>query len=229
MQLRWIWAGVGAIAALVVIILAVGLISQSTRAMAIVNGQKIRVVDYQRRVRFWYHYYNVYISPGAWDSLEPEQRLGFYQRFAEELVEEALVQQEAEERAVSVGEDEIQIRIEEDWFQHYRVPPTPTPSPSPDPEASPTEEGTPLPTPTPDTEEAFQDNYQEFVKNVLRPARVDEAYFRQMIKVSLLREKLSMALVPDVPVEEAPKEVAPPVAPPLSAFVRTKEDIERVK
>ena len=71
-QLRWIWIWVGTLIALVLIIIAIGAISQNTRAMAVVNSQEIRVAEYQKRVRFWYHYYDSYVSPGALD-----KRLGF--------------------------------------------------------------------------------------------------------------------------------------------------------
>jgi parvulin-like peptidyl-prolyl isomerase len=201
-QLRWIWIGVGALSVLVVILVAVGLISQSRQAVAWVNGQRIRVADYQKRVRFQYHFYNGYLAPGYFDRLEPEQQTQFYRGVAEQLVEETLILQEVEKQGVSVTDEEVQIEIEETWFQHYRVPPTPTPSPTPDPQATPTQAGTPQPTPTPDTEEAFTTRYNEFVENVLKPARLDESYFRDLVRASLLGEKLQVAMVPDVPAEE---------------------------
>ena len=54
-QLTWIWASVGGVVVLVVLVLVAGLVSQNTRAVAVVNGQPIRVPEYQKRVRFWYH------------------------------------------------------------------------------------------------------------------------------------------------------------------------------
>ena len=201
-ELRWIWIAVGALGAAVVIILAAGLISQRTQSVAVVNGQPIRVSEYQKRLRFWYHYYNDFLIPGSFDNLETEQQTQFYKEIADQLVEESLIQQEAAKSSLSVSDKEIQIEIEEAWFQHYRTPPTPTPSPTPDPEATPTEEGTPRLTPTPDTEEAFQAKYQEFVQKVLEPAKLSEARFRQMVRASLLEDKLEAAMVPDVPTEE---------------------------
>ena len=201
-QLTWIWASVGVVVVLVVLVLVAGLVSQNTRAVAVVNGQPIRVPEYQKRVRFWYHYYDGYLMPGAFERMEPQQQTDFYQGLVQDLIEETLIQQEADKRGVIVTEDEVQVALEETWFQHYRVPLTPTPSPTADPDAPPPEEGTPLPTPTPDTEEAFQANYAEFVETVLKPARVSEDEFRHIVKASLVRERLQLALVPDVPVEE---------------------------
>jgi parvulin-like peptidyl-prolyl isomerase len=200
-QLRWIWIGVGTVAALVVLLLAIGLIMQSSQSVAVVNNRPIRVSNYQKRLRFWYSYYD-YLSPGAFDNLQPEQRLTFYQDIADQLIEETLIRQEADKNGIEISDDEIQVEIEETWFQHYRTPLTPTPSPTPDAQATPTVSGTPLPSPTPDTEEAFQTRYQEFIDSVLRPAQVSEAYFRELVEASLLRTRLQAALVPDVPSEE---------------------------
>lgn len=200
-QLRWIWIGVGAVAAIVVILLAIGLALQNTQSVAVVNDQPIRIGDYQKRLRFWKSYYD-YLAPGTFDNLQAEQKTAFYSDIADQLIEETLIRQEADKNGLAVGDDEIQTEIEETWFQHYRMPPTPTPSPTADPQSTPTAPGTPIPSPTPDTEEAFQARYQEFVDRVLRPARLNEAYFRRVVQASLLRDKLQTALVPDVPSEQ---------------------------
>jgi parvulin-like peptidyl-prolyl isomerase len=201
-QLRWIWISTGALVGIIAIILIVGLISQNAQVVAVVNGESIRLPEYQKRVRFWYHYYNGFLMPGAFDRLEAEQRAEFYQGIATELIDEKLILREAANRGVSVSEEAIQIELEESWFQHYRDPLTPTPSPTVDPEATATVQTTPIPTATPDTPEAFQARYDEFQSNVLRAARVSEAYFRDMIRATLLRKELESVMVSDVPVEE---------------------------
>jgi parvulin-like peptidyl-prolyl isomerase len=201
-QRKWIWISTGVLVALIAIVLAVGLISQSTQVVAVVNGESIRLPEYQKRVRFWYHYYNGYLMPGAFDRLEAEQRNDFFAGVASELIDEKLIQEEAAKRGISVSEEAIQIELEESWFQHYRIPRTPTPSPTVDPEATPTEEATPLPTATPDTPEAFQAKYDEFRQSVLRAAGVNEDYFRAMIEATLLRKELERVMVPTVPTEE---------------------------
>jgi parvulin-like peptidyl-prolyl isomerase len=201
-QLRWIWIGVAVLTALVVVILAVGLIVQSQQAIAIVNGEPVRVSDYQKRLSFWASNYNSNAGPGAFARLEAEQKNSFYQQVADSLIQEALIRQEADKNGVSVSEQEIEIEIEEQWFGHYRNPPTPTPSPTPSSEATPSAETTPLPTATPDTPEAYQANYEEFVENVLKPAGVSEAEFRDLVRNSLLYDKMQPILVPSVPAEE---------------------------
>lgn len=201
-QLRWIWISVGVLSATVVIVLAVGLIVQSQQAIAVVNGKPVRVTDYQKRLRFWASNYNNTAGPDAFARLEPDQKAGFYQQVADAMIEEALIEQEAARNSVSVSDDEVEIEIEEQWFGHYRNPPTPTPSPTPNPESTPTPESSPFPTATPDTPEAYQEQYDEFVNNVLKPARVSEADFRRMVRIGLLREKLQPILVPTVPTEE---------------------------
>jgi parvulin-like peptidyl-prolyl isomerase len=200
-QLLWIWIGVGLLVALVVITLAVGLILQNTQSVATVNSEAIRLSDYQKRLRFWVNYYDQQM-PGAFDNLDTEQKTGFYRDVVDQLIEEKLIRQEAKKNDVLVSDEQVQQEIEETWFQHYRTPPTPTPSPTVDPEATPTEPTTPLPTPTPDTEEAFQTRYQEFVDQVLKPAGLNEAYFRRLVEATLLRNRLQTALVPTVPSEE---------------------------
>ncbi|MBN1582019.1 MAG: peptidylprolyl isomerase [Anaerolineae bacterium] len=201
-QLKWIWISTGTLVAVIVIILVIGLVSQNAQVVAVVNGKPIRLPEYQKRVRFWYHYYNGFLMPGAVDRLETEQRTEFYQGIVSELIDEKLVLQEVTQRGLSVGEEAVQIELEEGWFQHYRVPLTPTPSPTADPQVTPTEEATPLPTATPDTPEAFQAQYDEFKDTVLKSARVSEAYFRDMIRTSLLKKELENVLVTDVPTEE---------------------------
>ena len=201
-QRFWVWIGVGTLSVAVVAILVVGLVSQSTRVVAEVKGERIRIGEYQERVRFWYHYYNDYLMPGSFDNLEAQQQSDFYKQIASQMIDERLVQQEAKKKGLTASDEEVQTELEESWFQHYRVPPTPTPSPTPDPSATPTVAGTPRPTPTPDTEQAFQGRYQEFAQKVLKPAGLTDGDFRQLVRASVLERKLKTALVPEVPKEE---------------------------
>ena len=198
-QLRWVWISVGALAAIVIALVAVGLISQNTRTMAVVNGEPIKVSDYQKRVR--YYYYS--LGPDVFEGSEQDQPNQVYQLVADQLVEEALIWQEAKKRDVTATDQEIQIEMEETWFQHYRDPPAPPPTPTTDPEATATPEGTPPdPTATPDTQETYDTNYQLFVDNVLKPARLNESYLRQLVEVSVLRQKLEQTVEITAPTEE---------------------------
>ncbi len=198
-QLRWIWIGVAAIAIVVAIVIAIGVISQSTRQVASVNGESIKTAAYEKRVRYYYYSY----GPDAFQSAEGEESDGIHELIVDQLIEEALIRQEASKRGIAATEDEIQIVVEEDWFRHFRDPPTPAPSPTIDPGATATPEGTPPPpTATPDTPETFESNYQLFVDNVLKPARLNESYLRQLAEISVLRDKLSKAIIAELPAEE---------------------------
>jgi len=198
-QLRWIWLTVAGVVAVILTVLIIGIVTQSTRTVATVNGEPIKASTYEQRVRYYYYSY----GPDIFDSGQDGSPNDMHELIVDQLVEEALIRQQAKTQGVSVTEDEIQIMIEENWFQHYRDPPTPYPTSTVDPEATATPEGTPpAPTATPDTQEAFESNYELFVNNVLKPARLRESYLRQLAEVSLLRDKLAEAVVPEVPTEE---------------------------
>lgn len=198
-QLRWIWLTVAGVVAVIAIILIIGIITQTTRTIANVNGEPIKTTAYEQRVRYYYYSY----GPDIFEPGEDGSANDMHELIVNQLVEETLIRQQAKEQGVSVTEDEIQIMIEENWFQHYRDPPTPYPTPTVDPEATATPEGTPpVPTATPDTQEAFESNYELFVSNVLKPARLRENYLHQLAEVSLLRDKLAEVMVPEVPTEE---------------------------
>jgi parvulin-like peptidyl-prolyl isomerase len=198
-QLRWIWIGLAAIVVVIIGLIAVSVVTQATRTVAVVNGTPIKVADYQKRVRYYYYA----LGPDVFQSNQGEDPNTIHQLIVDQLIEEELIRQEAAKLGISATADEVQIELEQTWFQHYRDAPAPTPTPTADPSATPTPEGaTPQPTPTPDTTEAYQANYQLFVQNVLNTARVSESYVRGMAEVNVLRDKLQQAVVTDVPTEE---------------------------
>jgi parvulin-like peptidyl-prolyl isomerase len=226
-QLRYLWIGVGVLSIVLVAILATGLIVENRQPLAIVNGQRIRVIDYQKRIRFWVSNYQDTAGPDAFANLEEEQKTSFYQQVADQLIQEAIIEQEADKYDIVVSKDEIEIEIEEAWFGHYRTPPTPTPSPTPDPDAPPVDAGTPLPTATPDTPEAYQEQYDTFVQNVLKPARLSEADFRRIVRATLLRDKLKKAMVPSVPTEEEQVRFRYLTATDAAELTQARIDLER--
>jgi parvulin-like peptidyl-prolyl isomerase len=198
-QLRWIWIGLTGIAVIIVAIIAVGVITQSTRTVAAVNGEPIKVTDYQKRVRYYYYA----LGPDVFQSSEGEDADAIHQLIVDQLIEEELIRQTAAQRGISAADEEIELELEETWFQHYRDPQPPTATATVDPGATATPEGTPpRPTPTPDTVEAYEANYRLFVDNVLRLARVSESYVRRMAEVNVLRDKLQQGVVVEVPAEE---------------------------
>lgn len=198
-QLRWIWITLAAVAVIIVVLITVAMVSQLTRTMAVVNGEPIKVTDYQKRVRYYYYA----LGPDTFQSSEGEDQNTIYELIADQLISEELIRQAAAERGVSATEEEVEIELEETWFRHYRNPDPPAATPTVDPSATPTPEGTPPPaTPTPDTPETYQSNYQLFVDNVLGLARVSESYVRRMAEVNVLSDKLQEAVVLEVPTEE---------------------------
>jgi parvulin-like peptidyl-prolyl isomerase len=199
-QLRWIWIAVGIVAVIVVAVIAVGVISHNTRTLAVVNGEAIKVADYEKRVRFYYYS----LGPQVFDDpAQGEDPNEVYRQVAELMIEETLIRQEAAKRGITATDEEIQIMVEERWFQHYRNPPPPTATPTVDPQATATPTTTlPSPTATPDTPEIFAAQYRQFVDNVLDPARVRESDFNRIAEVSVLRDKLAEAIIAEIPGEE---------------------------
>jgi len=198
-QLRWIWIGLAGIGAIIVAIIAVGAVTQSTRTVAVVNGAPIKVTDYQKRVRYYYYA----LGPDVFQSSEGEDADAIHRLIVDQLIEEELIRQSAAQRGISATDEEIEVELEETWFRHYRDPQPPTATPAVEPGATATPEGTPpRPTPTPDTVEVYEANYNLFVDNVLSLARVSESYVRRMAEVNVLRDKLQQAIVVEVPTEE---------------------------
>lgn len=199
LQRLWIWIGLAVVAVAIVAVLAVGAVTQLVRTVAVVNGEAIKTSEYQKRARYYYYAY----GPEAFQDETGAQSEELHRLIVDQLIEEELIRQEALKRGIAATDDEIQIEIEENWFQHFRNPPVPTPSPTVDPIATPTPEGTPpAPTATPDTPETFEANYDLFVDRVLKPARVGESYLRELAEISVLSDKLGQAMGSSAPTEE---------------------------
>ncbi|MBN1583339.1 MAG: SurA N-terminal domain-containing protein, partial [Anaerolineae bacterium] len=178
-QLLWVWVSVAAVAVIVLIIIGIGVVSQLTRTVAIVNGERIKATEYEKRVRFYYYS----LGPDLFEDEQGNPSTETHQQIVDLLIDEALVRQEAAKRNITATEEEIEIAVEENYFQYYRDPPTPTPSPTVDPQATATPEATPTaegatPAPTATSTPTYEEQYDMFVDNVLRPARVSEAYIR---------------------------------------------------
>lgn len=131
------------------------------------------------------------------------------------MVEEELIRQEAATRGVAVPADEVQTTIEHS-FDFYRVPPTATPtrlptstpasSPTPQPTATvsitptatPAPTWTPEPTSTPVTEQAFTAEFGSYMSQLAQTG-ITENDYRELVRVSLLRNKLQETFSRDVP------------------------------
>jgi parvulin-like peptidyl-prolyl isomerase len=77
--------------------------------------------------------------------------------------------------------------------------PTLEPTPTIEAEATPSEE---FPTPTAYTEQAFEEDYNNFIRITKQTIGVSEKQFREIIRAQLLREKLSDEITKDIPQEE---------------------------
>lgn len=120
--------------------------------------------------------------------------------FVDELIQEELIRQAAEEQGVAVSSEEIDRRIEE-YFGYEGEQPTPVPSP-PTEAITGTAEMTPTVAPTPMTSERFDELYSEYLTGLQETIGMSEAEYREMVKAELLREKMEAPITEQVPTTE---------------------------
>jgi len=120
--------------------------------------------------------------------------------FVDELIQEELIRQAAEEQGVAVSSEEIDRRIEE-YFGYEGEQPTPVPSP-PTEAITGTAEMTPTVAPTPMTSERFDELYSEYLTGLQETTGMSEAEYREMVKAELLREKMEAPITEQVPTTE---------------------------
>jgi len=169
------------------------LILKPRTPIADVNNQPITTQDFAKRVKFaWYQDQNQLADPQG-SSLQ----------VLDQMVDEELVREQAQQRGLSVTEDEITERIET-FFGYQRVPPTPAPTATPDPAIAASTEptATPFPTPTPVTLEGYQQAYKDYLKGLSANSGMNEADFRALVAVDLLRQKLYEDVTKDIPATE---------------------------
>lgn len=219
-QQRMIWLGVGSVTALMLIVLAVGIVQEYVlaprRPVATVNGEKISRVEYQKRVRYsrWYLKsieQNLQLEQARYDPNDESQQF-LYQYLGsqlqqvqqqlftvptqalEDLIDEALVRQEADRRGLTVSDGELQLAIEQQ-FGYERNPPEPTSTP-----ITTTVALTPTTPVAPMTQKEFDEGYHKYVETLtLAVEDFSEKDFRHVIKQSLVREKLGESLAAEVP------------------------------
>jgi hypothetical protein len=190
---RWVLIGLAAVAALVVLLIAAGVIMElvvkPSQPVATVANAKIGLRDYQKRVKFdWFQ---------AGQVTDPQ---GTSLKTLDTMVDEQLLREQAQQRGITVSEDEINETIEKS-FGYLRVPPTPAPSPTPDPKATPGSEPTvtPAPSPTPVSLEAYEKAKKEYISRLDTATGMSEADFRKIVELDLLRQKLYDQVTADVP------------------------------
>jgi parvulin-like peptidyl-prolyl isomerase len=208
-QKRIILISIGALVALIVGIIAYGLIRElvvePNQPVAIVNGEKIPVETYQDLVT--YRRYNQYVQIGnvqsALDELsaspdENEFLISFYeqqvsqlqsqlslipQTALDELIDDTLIEEKAQEEDITITAQEVQAAIDSDLRNALE-------SPAQEPITG-TEQ---LPTPTPVSQEQVDELYDTILGNIT----ISKQSFEEIVGRSLLREKVQELLASQV-------------------------------
>ena len=253
-QTRQIRIGVAIVGGLLGLVFLFALVNEyviaPNRPVAMVGEAEITLREWQERVRFERAQRIVLlenqleafggdvgivqqIAGQAIVELQDAEGLG--QTVLNRMIDEVVVRQAAEERGITVTEEDVDAEIGTAFAYFGGESPTavptptatimPTPSLTPLPTAVITEEvatltpaptatlgptGTPLPTPTPVSEEAFQERFDEFMDR-FRELGVSEETYRDVVRTQLYRQRLTEALAEE---REVPEE-----AEQASAFV----------
>jgi parvulin-like peptidyl-prolyl isomerase len=209
-QNRIILIGVGILVAVVVLVLAIGVIQElvlkPSQPVATVNSVKIPTSDYQDLLT--YNRYNQHVNisnlQNSLDDLRAapegneflisfyEQQLGqlqsslalLPQSTLDELIEDELIRVKAEAEGISVSDDEVQQTISEDLRLALSAA-------SQEPLTG-TEQ---LPTPTP----IPQQQVDEFYNSILNNMRLTDKEFRNIVQRTMLRGKVQELLASEVP------------------------------
>ncbi|HAL60987.1 MAG TPA: hypothetical protein DCP08_01090 [Chloroflexi bacterium] len=221
-QRRLILLGAGVVLLLVLGILSFGYYEMMFRKpaspVAVVNGVPIRTDEYQKMVifqRFTLDQYRLNLErqlsqldtsdemAAAIASLFQQElaRLEFQRaqipsQALEMMIEDELIRQGAQERAITVTEEEIDRAIEES-YGYQREPVTPTVTPA----ITATEPITPTPTLPPVTKEQFEQVYQQSLA-ALAKVGISEGFYRDIVRRGLLRSKMWEVIGRDTPTSE---------------------------
>src|SRR5262245_23075555 len=133
----------------VVLLLAYGYLNlnvfQLQKPVAEVNGEIITTREWQERVRFQrvnllnlYNTYVFYQQNFGMDTSQQQQEVTFYlqspetlgQQVIDQMIDEALIRQEAEKRGITVSEEEIQNELQSEYGFFPNGTPTPTITPT---------------------------------------------------------------------------------------------------
>jgi hypothetical protein len=198
---RRLMIGLGAVAAILIILIGAGLIQElvikPSQPVATVNQARVSSQEYRKRVLYdWYQ---------AKDKVQDPQ--GSSVQVLDQMIDDELIREQARQRGITVSPDEVTTFLEEQ-FGYQRNPPTPTPPPaiSPTPRPSPTPGGsptpTPLPTATPVSLEAYQTAYKNYLDRLGKATGFKESDYRALAELDVLRQKLYDAVTTDVPTTE---------------------------
>ncbi|MGC8837598.1 MAG: peptidylprolyl isomerase [Anaerolineae bacterium] len=218
---RWLLIGLGAVALLVLGLLAAGLyqefVGKPSSPVAIVNGVPIRTDEYQKLWRYQHWNLQNYIARLESQKAQYQGQEGseFLAQYIDQLIQEAqtqllsldtfvlqqaidreLIRQGAAKEGIVVTPSEIQAEIEEQ-FGFVRNPPTPTPTPILTDTQALTE--TPTPTVPPMTLEEFQKAYQNYLEDLKQVAGLSETDYKKLVEAELLQRKLEAVLQARIP------------------------------
>jgi peptidyl-prolyl cis-trans isomerase D len=248
-QKRYLTIGITSIIAIVVILIIVGFVLEGVIAprqpIVKINDTVVTTKDYQTRVRFqrynlvnqYANYFQFIQSLGDPNSasyfqttlmqiqtqLQPEV-VGF--SVIEDLIQDALIREEAEKLGISVSKADIKKEIAESIFQYYedgspppaaveeiqptatlsvqqqellRVTPEDTDATPPEVEAEPPAE---VPVPTPYTKDAFETDLDNFYNGLESFGKINQNQLYKIIESQLLRDEVIDVIVPTVVSEE---------------------------
>jgi len=222
--------GAGAVLLLVLGILGFGYYEMKflkpASPVAVVNGVPLRTDEYQKMVifqRFTLDQYHRNLEgqlsqldnsdeTEAWiaNLFQQElaqielQRAQIPSQALEMMIEDELIRQGAQERGITVTEEEIDRAIEESYgYQREPVTPTITATEpiTPTPTITATEPTTPTPTLPPITKEEFERLYQQSLA-ALAKVGISEGFYRDTIQRGSLRSKMWEVIGREVPTRE---------------------------
>ncbi len=203
---RVLLIGLGIVAAILVLIIAVGVVQELVikprQPIATVNGASIASNEYSKRVRFaWFQEANNQTSGQRNDPQSISLDV------LDQMIDEQLLREQAQLKGITVSPAEIDETLEQS-FGYRRNTPTPTPTPQVSPTPSPTltpggpATATPLPTRTPVSLDAYRTAFTEYVGQLKTAAGMTEADLKALVEVDLLRNKLYEDVTKDVPTTE---------------------------
>jgi parvulin-like peptidyl-prolyl isomerase len=221
---RWLHIGVAAFFGLIIILLGWGVyaeyVAKPRRVVAVVQGDAIRLDEYQRAVRFRQYTTDLYIynlqgQREGYAALDGQEFLVQYldqqiqlaqaelqalpETMVEELIEDRIIRQEAARRGITVTEEEVQIELETQ-FGYDRNPPEPVSIEATE-ELTATENitETATPTPVPKTYEEFAEQSAGYFQAIRQATGFTEQDFRELLESSLYRAKVEEALMAEMP------------------------------
>jgi parvulin-like peptidyl-prolyl isomerase len=250
-QNRQIRLAIAIVLSLLFVLVVVALVAEygikPGQPVAVVNGETITTRDWQDRVRFQRAQFILGIEDLAetfggdvglvqqyvgqqMQLLQDPVTLG--QLVLDDMIDEVLIRQGAEQRGITVTDQDVQDALEESFSFFDGELPTPLPTPTetvqptpsltpipteviteviptntpfPTPTLGPT--GTPLPTATPISQEAFQESFNETMSR-FSELGVDEQTYRDVLRAQLYEEKLMEALAEEQEMAEEEEQVS---------------------